>query len=268
MVWFVFTSNRIHPDYGLTWRKKFALGRRMYLNTTRVPTGTSYRASLVMAAKLFETPPDVEGVVVECGCFLGGTTVNLSIACEMVGRRLIVYDSFEGLPPADPTDKYGNPVGAGALAAGVEAVKANVARHGVIDVCEFRQGWFSETLPDHTEPIVLCFLDVDYQSSTHDCLVNLWPHLTPTGHLFTDDYTHLDLCAVYWSEEFWREYLDTTPPGLVGAGTGVAVGQFWVGPFLRRGGNPAYPLQAPGSTAYTRKDFSGHWDYRRTGDTP
>ena len=42
----------------------------------------------------------MEGVVVECGCFLGGSTANLSLVCEVVGRELIVYDSFEGLPAA------------------------------------------------------------------------------------------------------------------------------------------------------------------------
>ena len=39
----------------------------------------------------------------------GGSTANLSLACEIAGRELIVYDSFEGLPSPDPGDKYGNP---------------------------------------------------------------------------------------------------------------------------------------------------------------
>jgi hypothetical protein len=109
---------------------------------------------------------------------------------------------------------------------------------------------------------VLCFLDVDLQLSIHQCLVNLWPHLAEEGYLFTDDFPILDLCAVFYSEEFWARELGTTPPGLIGAGTGVALGQYWVGPFVQMGGNPAYPLQTPASVAYTRKDFSGHWGYR------
>lgn len=263
VIWFLLYSKAFHPSYGMTWPKRFRLGYRMYRNTTKMPAGLSYRAHLVMVAKLFETPPSVEGVVVECGSYLGGTTVNLSIACEITGRKLIVYDSFEGLPEADPNDRFAHPMGASVLDAPLDQVKANVAKYGVIDVCEFRKGWFEDTLPHHTEPVVLAFLDVDYQSSTHDCLVNLWPHLTEKGHLFTDDYVYVEMCSVYWSEEFWRDNLDTTPPGLIGAGSGVPVGNFWVGPFKGLGGNPTNPLQSPGSTAYTRKDFTGHWNYQR-----
>jgi len=260
-VWFLFLNRNIHPEYGLTWWKLFALSYRMYRNTTRVVTGTSYRAHLAMLAKLLEVPPDQEGVVVECGCFLGGSTVNLSLICEVAGRDLIVYDSFEGLPMGDANDKMAHPWGKGVLCGPLEEVKANVARYGAIERCEFRKGWYSDTLPDHREPIVLCFLDVDLQMSIHQCLVNLWPHLTDEGYLFTDDFPILDLCAVFFSEEFWRREFDCTPPGLLGAGTGLAMGQYWVGPFAQMGGNHAYPLQTPSSISYTRKDFSGHWGY-------
>ncbi len=40
----------------------------------------------------------------------------------------------------------------------------------------------------------------------------LWPHLTPHGYLFTDDYTILDLCAVFFSREFWTAEFGRTPP--------------------------------------------------------
>jgi hypothetical protein len=104
--------------------------------------------------------------------------------------------------------------------------------------------------------------------SIHQCLVNLWPHLTDQGYLFTDDFAKLDKSAVFYSEEFWRREFDRTPPGLVGAGIGVAVGQYWVGPFSRMGGNPDYPLQQPQSVAYTRKDFSGYWGYVPPAEGP
>ena len=61
--------------------------------------------------------------------------------------------------------------------------------------CTFRKGWFSETLPYHSEPVVLCFLDVDFQASLHDCVTNLWPHLTDRGYLFVDEYPPFSLAA-------------------------------------------------------------------------
>jgi O-methyltransferase len=260
-VWFLFENRDIHKGYGMTWLKLFRLTWRMYRNTTKVFTGTSYRAHLAMLIKLLEIPPQTKGVVVECGCYLGGSTANLSLICQAIGRELIVYDSFEGLPAGDTNDIIATATTTGFLKGPLDLVRANVTCYGAIEVCQFRKGWFSDSLPSHSEPIALCFLDVDFQMSIHQCLVNLWPHLIDEGYLFTDDYTILDLCAVFFSEEFWRREFNRTPPGLIGAGTGVAMGQYWMGPFVKMGGNPAYPMQAPLSIGYTRKDFSGHWGY-------
>lgn len=250
------SGERFDPAYGLTWRRRFALGFRMYGNTRRIQTGTDVRAHLAMAAKLFEIPPSVDGVVVECGTWKGGTTTNLSLICEIVGRELIAYDSFEGLPDAPANDKYAWPEGTGLFDGSLEEVRRHVSTGGAIDRCTFRKGLFSDTLPHHEEPVVLCFLDVDYASSLHDCVINLWPHLTRRGYMFIDEYTRIDYCALFFSERWWRRYLGTTPPGMMGVGTGIGVGQHYLGPFTER---PA--TQTPSSVAYTRKDFSGLWDY-------
>ena len=260
-VTFLLSNREIQPEYEMTWLRRIRLALRLYRNTCRVFTGCSYRAHLTMATKLLEVPSTTEGVVVECGSYLGGTTANLSIICDLVGRDLIVYDSFQGLPPAKPNDAYASDAGEGFLHGELETVRSNVARLGEIERCTFRPGWFEDTLPDHEEPIVMAFLDVDHQASIHDCLVNLWPHLTATGYVFTDDFPILDLCAVFYSEEFWKKHFDRRPPGLFGAGSGVGVGQYWVGPYAGIGGNSSYPLQGIGSVAYTRKDFSGSWDF-------
>jgi len=263
-VLYLLWNPRIHPAYRLSWAKKLMLAVRMWRTTRGVFTGTSYKAHLAMAAKLFEISPEVEGVVVECGSFLGGSTANLSLACGLAGRELVVYDSFEGLPAPRPGDKYAREGQTGALAADLDTVRETVRRFGSIERCTFRKGWFSETLPEHTEPVVLAFLDVDYQASLDDCVRNLWPHLTERGYVFIDEFVLTDYCALFWSERWWRESFDTTPPGLIGAGSGVGVGQYYLGPFEEWGWGAKVP-QDPTSVAYTRKDFSGHWGYYPDG---
>lgn len=256
---FVLSSPRMHPAYGMTAWKRFKLGMRMYRNTRRIWTGVSFRAHLAMAVKLFEIPPTEEGIVVECGCFRGGTTANLSLMCEIVGRELYVYDSFEGLPSAAEGDQYANADGAGFLRAGVDQVKAHVDAHGAGNRCTYIQGWFENTLPHHELPIVMLFLDVDYQSSLTDCILNLWPKLTPRGYCFIDEFVLNDYCALFWSEKFWAKHFDRTPPGLMGSGTGVSVGGFYLGgPFGLRTDNA---FASPASVAYTRKHWSGYWGY-------
>lgn len=254
-VFFLLANPKIHPAYRMTWRRKIRLGYRMYRNGRRIQTGTSYKAHLAMASKLLEIPPSVRGVVVECGCWLGGSTANLSLVCDVVGRDLIVYDSFEGLPAAAPGDRMARDV-TGSFRGDLETVREHVRRFGALERCEFRKGWFADTLRHHTEPIVLCFTDVDLMSSMHDCVVHLWPHLVENGFWFTDDYVRLDRCALFYSERFWREQLGCAPPGLMGAGTGVGVGQYFLGPWPF---NP--PVQQATSVAYTRKSFRASWDY-------
>jgi hypothetical protein len=58
---------------------------------------------------LFETLPDVPGDIEECACWKGSSAVNLSLVCKIVGRKLRIYDAFEGLPPGelhDPQAKH------------------------------------------------------------------------------------------------------------------------------------------------------------------
>lgn len=253
---FLLRNEQLHPAYRMSYLRRLRLALRMRRNTKHINTGTSYRAHLAMTAKLLSIPPEVEGDVVECGCFLGGSTANLSLACEIAGRNLIVYDSFEGMPPAQPGDIYATPEAEGWLRGDLEVVQDNVRRYGAIGVCSFRKGWFEDTLPSDHGPVVLCFLDVDYQASLRDCVLNLWPRLTEQGYVFIDEYLLVDYCSLFYSERFWRESFDSVPPGLLGAGSGIGVGDFYLGP---RSDGPAF--HGPGSIAYTRRDLTGFWDF-------
>ena len=253
---FLLHHRGFHPSYGLTWRRRIQLGVKMFRNTRNIQTGTSYKAHLAMAAKLFEIPPSVKGAVVECGCWKGGSTANLSLICDIIGRDLLVYDSFSGLPPAPANDKYAWSEAEGSFRGDLEIVRDHVTRFGAIERCTFRKGFFSDTLPHHVEPIVFAFLDVDYASSLHDCVLNLWPHLTERGYIFIDEYVRIDYCALFFSEKWWSTYFDRPPPGMMGVGTGIGVGQYYLGPMK---GHPW--IQSPSSVAYTRKDFYGLWDY-------
>src|SRR5258708_2453695 len=47
---------------------------------------------------------DTPGDIAEFGCFKGASTAKLSLAAAAVGKRLLVFDSFEGLPEPEPWD--------------------------------------------------------------------------------------------------------------------------------------------------------------------
>lgn len=260
---FISYSFKVKSGYGMTYGKRVRLGFRFWRNYSKVQSGTSWRAHLVMAMKLLEIRPDVQGDVVECGCWKGGATVNLSLICKITGRKLKVYDSFEGLPPpvdgdviAEKTFKKG--FIPGIFGGTLDEVQGNVIRLGAYDVCSFHKGWFENTLPDHEGSIVMMFLDVDFYASLHDCLLNLWPSVVEGGFVFLDEYLNLPYCAVFFSEKYWEKYFSCAPPGLIGTGTGVQVGMFYSDPSLRM-----HPLQiqGPNSISYSVKGTRAIWEF-------
>lgn len=262
-IYFILSSNTIHPEYRLGFFRKLSLGLKMFLNKFRIQTGTSYKSHLAMALKILETPPDVKGVVMECGSWQGGSSANLSLICRLTKRKLLIYDSFQGLPETQSVDRQ--PYETGAFCGSLETVKKNVERYGAIECCEFVEGWFDETLPNLNTPVLLAFLDVDLELSLETCVRYIWPHLVEKGYIFIDEYVDLDYCSIFWSEKYWKKYFDRTPPGLIGSGVGLPLGEYYIGPWKE---NDDHPLHHPNAGAYTRKDFSGHWVHFPDVDRP
>ena len=260
-------SHDVHPAYGLSWPARVWLGVRLWYTHGRVITGTSWRAHLVMAMKLLEIPPEKKGVVVECGCWKGGTTSALSIICDVVGRELYVYDSYEGLPEPKAGDRiaqrtFGDQFLPGIFGGTLEEVQENVRRCGVFGVCHFVKGWFEDTLPHHEGDIVFAYIDVDFCASLHDCMVNLWPHIVDGGFVFLDEYRQSEIYSLFFSEKFWNRYFSCNPPGLVGTGSGVQVGMHYNDPSV---GMRSRALQYAQSTAYCVKGVECIWDYEPEG---
>jgi len=254
----IMTSESIHPHYRMGWWRRMALGLRMFRNTLRIRTGTSYKTHLVMALKLLETPPEVVGDVVECGTWKGGSAANLSLVCRIAGRRLKVFDSFQGLPEGRPGDREAAGYAKGDYCGTLDEVRRNIGRHGAIEVCDFVPGWFEDTLPTFTSPVVLAFLDVDLEASLDTCVRHLWPRLVEGGHLFTDEAVGLDYTALFFSERWWQRYFGRTPPGLMGAGTGLPLGEYYPGPLKQL---KHHGLWNPNGVGYTQKGSSGVWTY-------
>jgi macrocin-O-methyltransferase TylF-like protien len=237
---------------------RLVLGFRFYYNSLRVPTATSPKVHLAMALKLLEISPEVEGAVIECGTWKGGTAANLSLVCRKTGRQLIICDSFEGLPTPHPKDREGPSYQRGDFCGALEEVKLNIQRFGAPDVCQYLKGWFEDTLPDLASPIALAYLDVDLEASLHTCVKNIWPHLSDPGYIFIDEASSTNYCSLFYSETWWKRYFNRAPPGLVGAGTGLPLGDFYIGPYNEMA---YHRFQHMSSGAYTSNRSEGHWTY-------
>lgn len=145
----------------------------------------------------------VPGDFIETGVWRGGACIFMRAALEAYGdttRRVLVADSFEGLPK--PDGRYEQDKGdrhwkkSDLLGVSLDLVKANFSRYGLLDDrVLFLKGWFKDTLPNAPiERLAILRLDGDLYSSTMDSLLNLYPKLSVGGYAIIDDYGEIDSC--------------------------------------------------------------------------
>jgi O-methyltransferase len=153
----------------------------------------------------------IPGSIVECGVWRGGSMMMAALTLQALGdtsRRLLLFDTFEGLPkpnPAEDIDLWGHCAynewtrhrltdeSSDWAHASIEEVRENLASTGYPpEKLEFIKGMVQNTLP-RTSPqtIALLRLDTDWYESTVCELNHLYPHLSNGGVLIVDDYGHM-----------------------------------------------------------------------------
>jgi O-methyltransferase len=139
----------------------------------------------------------VPGDLIETGVWRGGASIFMRGVLKAYGdttRTVWVADSFQGLPPPDaaryPADTGDTLYKMGGLAVGVEQVKHNFDRYGLLDdQVKFLVGWFKDTLATApVEQLAVMRLDGDMYESTIQAIEPLYPKLSPGGFCIIDDF--------------------------------------------------------------------------------
>lgn len=213
--------------YRITAARKQALLTEIQATLNSVESGTPFSVHVLLAEAVLSLPAEAVGDVVECGTWKGASACTLSRLCALTGRRLKVCDSFAGLPDDEGQLHTGLHTGVygyyqqGMFAGPRQEVESNLEAHGVPEVCDFVEGYFSESLAALCDPVAFAFLDVDLESSMRDCLRHLWPLLVEGGYIYSDDAGDLAVVKVFFDEPWWREQLGCSAPGFVGSGCGL-----------------------------------------------
>jgi O-methyltransferase len=66
-------------EFGVSFLTKIRLMQKMARNRRRIVTASHFLEHLIMATQILRVPRSVEGCVVECGSFKGGTIRNTSL---------------------------------------------------------------------------------------------------------------------------------------------------------------------------------------------
>lgn len=154
---------------------------------------------------------NIEGSIVECGVYKGGSMMAVALALlqeSCIERDLFLYDTFTGMsqPTAVDVDFRGRrPNHKKWPSAPENQVRAALkSTRYPPEKLHFIKGKVENTLPDHAPAkIALLRLDTDWYESTKHELVHLYPRLTTGGVLIVDDYGHY-----MGSKKAVDEYLD------------------------------------------------------------
>lgn len=162
--------------------------------------------SLVTAVEHI-TNQNIPGEIVECGVWKGGSMMAVAktlLRLKQTGKKLYLFDTFEGMPPADDVDQNFRGESASGLMeaqdqtswiwaiAQIDEVKRNMASTGYpSEKISYIKGKVEDTIPTEApEKIALLRLDTDWYESTSHELEHLFPRLSPGGVLIIDDYGH------------------------------------------------------------------------------
>jgi O-methyltransferase len=147
----------------------------------------------------------IEGDIVECGVWRGGSMMAAAKALQSVGdtgRHLHLYDTFEGMSEPTEHDKRHDGRSAADMLAATEKDSAVWAYATLEDVQQamgetafpaerihYYKGKVEDTIPENVpEKISILRLDTDWYESTRHELDHLYPRLSPGGVLLLDDY--------------------------------------------------------------------------------
>lgn len=127
----------------------------------------------------------VDGDIAECGSFRGASAYFLAEATGGTGKRLHLFDSWQGLPP--PVGADGSAWKAGDLTASEAECLATLAPFAT-RVDSYR-GWIPDRFAEvEDRTFSLVHVDVDLYEPHRDALRFFWPRLADGGVMVFDDY--------------------------------------------------------------------------------
>ncbi len=154
---------------------------------------------------------EIEGDLVECGVWRGGSMMAAALTLKRLGvldRDIYGYDTYAGMPEPSTSDSSSaydgysihkrwqahNRSGRAWAGASVDEVREAMDSTGYpAERVHLVKGMVEDTLPSEApERLALLRLDTDWYASTKHELEQLYPRLVDGGILIVDDYGHYE----------------------------------------------------------------------------
>lgn len=162
--------------------------------------------------ELLKSSVDVDGDVVEFGCYKGDTSLLFQKILEKEpnfrGKHLWLYDSFEGLPAKTKEDSSvaGDNFKAGELLVTKREVIMRFKKAG-LRIPRIRKNFFKNLDQNQDLPaqISFAFLDGDLYQSIKTSLNLIWDKLAENAIVVVHDYNNPELPGVSKALEEWSK---------------------------------------------------------------
>jgi O-methyltransferase len=202
------TSRVLSKVLGKTEFRSAEFFDKIYVNLTGnevIPSNSGVMTNVEQRMNMYHLVSQVlaygvEGDFVELGCNTGDSSVLITKILQAYDsdKKLAVYDSFEGLPPAKIID--GDFYKEGYCKTSEDVLRLSFKKYN-LPVPEIHKGWFQDTLPDGLpERISFAYLDGDFYDSILVSLQYVYPKLSPGAVCLIDDYCDPQINPKGWNK--------------------------------------------------------------------
>jgi len=143
---------------------------------------------------------DVQGAFAELGVWRGGTCIFARKLLDLLsqgGRRVEVFDAFEGLPGYGKSESF--------LMNSQDSVKENFRLAGApLDRTHFHKGLFKDSVPafsrEHSGSIAILRVDGNFYDSYQDAMYYLYERVPIGGYVIFDDVMSHRAVMRFWND--------------------------------------------------------------------
>src|SRR5262249_22149050 len=142
-------------------------------------------------------------------------SAKFSIICKMLGYKLHIFDSFEGVEEMEltPEEKKISYDFSHEYKAAETTLRSNLMRFGEISVCFIHKGWFKDTIGVNQikQPVRIGYIDCDLAKGTHEVLTGIMSALVEDGCIFSQDFHIPPVRQLLYNPDTWNKFGRGTP---------------------------------------------------------
>ncbi len=208
VTWDMWGYRRLSSMRALSPGQKLHVLKRFLAIDWNVPHAHKPLEIAEVCRALAERPARPGECLVEAGCWQGGSSAKFSIVCKLLGYRLRVYASFQGVEPMTDEEKKDSHDFSGEYAAPEDLVRRHIENYGEPRICSIRAGWFADTLAREPvpDPVRVAYIDCAVAKDTREALAGIVPALSDDGVVFSQDYHIGPVRLLLESSEPWAEF--------------------------------------------------------------